>query len=64
MFHILRFHISSPPRHGLILNGIYGSINHYKQLSPLVFLQDLQVHRFTMDELKQGLFGIRYEKNP
>nr|XP_056700742.1 FRAS1-related extracellular matrix protein 1-like [Euleptes europaea] len=53
---VLRFYISTPPHHGLIINGIYGSdIKHYKNLSPAVLLQDLQVHRFTLDELKEGL---------
>ncbi|XP_048351926.1 FRAS1-related extracellular matrix protein 1-like isoform X3 [Sphaerodactylus townsendi] len=53
---VLRFYISTPPLHGLILNGIYGSnLQHYKKLSPAVPLPDLRVHSFTVDELQQGL---------
>ncbi|KAH0618554.1 hypothetical protein JD844_017886 [Phrynosoma platyrhinos] len=53
---LLRFYIVTPPRHGMILNGIYGrEIEHYRQLSPLVLHQDLEIHSFTLEEIKQGI---------
>ncbi|XP_072853809.2 FRAS1-related extracellular matrix protein 1 isoform X1 [Pogona vitticeps] len=52
----LRFYIAAPPQHGLILNGIYGrEIEYYKQISTATFHPDLEVHSFTLEELKQGL---------
>uniref|UniRef100_A0A670JJE5 FRAS1-related extracellular matrix protein N-terminal domain-containing protein n=1 Tax=Podarcis muralis TaxID=64176 RepID=A0A670JJE5_PODMU len=53
---VLRFYIATPPRHGVILNGIYGrDTGRYKQLSPAVLHKDLEIHSFTLEELKQGL---------
>ncbi|KAJ7332654.1 hypothetical protein JRQ81_014834, partial [Phrynocephalus forsythii] len=53
---LLRFYIAAPPRHGLILNGIYGrEIDPYKQIRPTVFHPHFKVHSFTLEELKQGL---------
>ncbi|XP_060629597.2 FRAS1-related extracellular matrix protein 1-like isoform X2 [Anolis sagrei] len=53
---LLRFYIVTPPWHGLILNGIYGSeIEHYRKLNPVKLHQDLEIHSFTLEELKQGL---------
>lgn len=57
---ILKFSIVTPPRHGLILKGIYGrEIARYKQLSSTVLHQDLQVHSFSLEGLKQG-WSIMY----
>lgn len=51
----LSFYISSPPHHGLILNGIYGKdISHYKQLNPTVLHRDVEVQQFTLERLQQG----------
>ncbi|CAI5777043.1 FRAS1-related extracellular matrix protein 1-like isoform X1 [Podarcis lilfordi] len=53
---VLRFYIATPPRHGVILNGIYGrDTGRYKQLSPALLHKDLEIHSFTLEELKQGL---------
>ncbi|XP_062991152.1 FRAS1-related extracellular matrix protein 1-like [Elgaria multicarinata webbii] len=53
---LLSFYIATPPSHGLILNGIYGrDIGRYRQLSPTVLHQDLEIHSFTLEELRQGL---------
>uniref|UniRef100_A0A803TFY2 FRAS1-related extracellular matrix protein N-terminal domain-containing protein n=1 Tax=Anolis carolinensis TaxID=28377 RepID=A0A803TFY2_ANOCA len=52
----LRFYIVTPPWHGLILNGTYGrEIEHYRKLSPVILHQDLEIHSFTLEELKKGL---------
>ncbi|KAM4642173.1 FRAS1-related extracellular matrix protein 1-like [Discoglossus pictus] len=52
----LHFSIVIPPAHGMILNGAsVQNISHYKQLNPAVLHRDLQIHSFTLDELKQGV---------
>nr|XP_033771844.1 FRAS1-related extracellular matrix protein 1-like [Geotrypetes seraphini] len=52
----LSFSVVSSPIHGVILNGIYGKdVARYKQMKSAALHQDLQIHRFTLDELKQGM---------
>ncbi|XP_072367081.1 FRAS1-related extracellular matrix protein 1b [Scyliorhinus torazame] len=51
----LIFSVIRPPAHGVLLNGIYGNdIATYRQMNAEV-LHNLRVHRFSMDELKQGM---------
>lgn len=53
---MLSFSIASPPGYGLLLNGIYGrDLSWYKSLNSAVLHQDLQIHSFSLAELKQGL---------
>ncbi|XP_060686405.1 FRAS1-related extracellular matrix protein 1b isoform X1 [Hemiscyllium ocellatum] len=45
-----------PPAHGVLLNGIYGNdVAKYRQMNAEVLQNDLRVHSFSMDELKQGM---------
>lgn len=55
----LIFSVVSPPAHGVLLNGIYGTdIVAYRQMNAEVLHHSLSVHNFSMDELKQGLYTV------
>ncbi|XP_078264100.1 FRAS1-related extracellular matrix protein 1b [Rhinoraja longicauda] len=52
----LIFSVVSPPSHGVLLNGIYGTdIAAYRRMNAEVLHHSLPVHNFSMDELKQGM---------
>ncbi|XP_051866646.1 FRAS1-related extracellular matrix protein 1b [Pristis pectinata] len=52
----LTFSVVSPPSHGVLLNGIYGTdIATYRRVNAEVLYHSLPVHNFSMDELKQGM---------
>ncbi|XP_030062909.1 FRAS1-related extracellular matrix protein 1 isoform X2 [Microcaecilia unicolor] len=55
----LSFSVISSPSHGVILNGIYGKdVTQYKQMKSAALHRDLQIYRFTLDELKQGTLPL------
>ncbi|XP_015200443.2 FRAS1-related extracellular matrix protein 1a isoform X2 [Lepisosteus oculatus] len=52
----LVFTIVQPPRHGLIMNGIYGNdITRYKRLTADQQSTELSVYDFTMKDLEHGM---------
>nr|XP_006002762.1 PREDICTED: FRAS1-related extracellular matrix protein 1-like [Latimeria chalumnae] len=52
----LRFSIITPPAHGFLLNGIYGTdIMRYKQMNFAVSHHELTLSSVDMEELKQGM---------
>ncbi|XP_069794621.1 FRAS1-related extracellular matrix protein 1b [Narcine bancroftii] len=52
----LIFSVVSPPSHGLLLNGIYGTdILTYKEMNAEILHHSLSGYNFSMDELKQGM---------
>ncbi|XP_069498160.1 FRAS1-related extracellular matrix protein 1-like [Ambystoma mexicanum] len=51
----LTFSVITPPSHGMLVNAVYGrDIGRYKQVA-LVLQQNLQIHSFALEELKQGM---------
>ncbi|MBN3307306.1 FREM1 protein, partial [Amia calva] len=52
----LTFSLLAPPAHGTLLNGIYGlQMSRYKQMGSELAYQNLAVHSFTLQQLRQGM---------
>ncbi|KAK1165439.1 FRAS1-related extracellular matrix protein 1b [Acipenser oxyrinchus oxyrinchus] len=52
----LSFSLIAPPVHGTVLNEIYGvQRSRYKQMGSEMLRENLPVHRFTLDQLREGM---------
>ncbi|XP_056132911.1 FRAS1-related extracellular matrix protein 1b [Lampris incognitus] len=53
---VLTFKVVTPPAHGKLIKGIYGTeISRYREMGAGFLHQTLPVHSFTLQELRQGL---------